>query len=136
MTRKTSIATFIKIKEEGLLSDLRFKVYEIIYKNQPITISQMIREASRSVTNTGSFTGRISELKKMDMIYEHHEGPCPVTGRNVIFWATTDSLPKKLEKEPTRTERKKLIIKMLREIYPKYPDKEIIKNIAREVSLL
>jgi predicted transcriptional regulator len=102
--RRTSIETYHAIKEEGLLSKLRFQVYDIIYKNQPITISEIIRRASREVTNTGSFTGRISELERMGVIESAYEGDCPITGRNVNFWVTTNELPKKLEKEKTKTE--------------------------------
>lgn len=118
--KPTSIETYHQIKDEGLLSKLRFYVYDIIYRNGPITISQMIRIASKDVTNTGSFTGRISELERMGLIGQHHIGPCPVTGREVIFWVTTDCLPKTYEKPETKSEIIKRLEKENKELQEKY----------------
>jgi len=123
--RRTSVDIYETIKKDGLLSDLRFRVYDIIYLYQPITISEMIRKVSSTVTNTGSFTGRISELKDMGVIYEVKEGECPVTGRTVIFWGTTDMLPKKYVVPPSKKEKKKAIIGQLRDLYIGLPNKEI-----------
>ena len=130
MSRPTSRETYFNIKENGLLSRLRFQVYDIIYQHQPITISQMIRIAASEVTNTGSFTGRISELERMGLIYSVKEDECPVTGRNVIFWGTTDNLPAPLEKKPTKTEIIRDLEKQLAE-----RDQEIVrlKHILRNL---
>lgn len=102
--KPTSIETYHRIKDEGLLSKLRFFVYNIIYMHGPITISQMIRLAAKDVTNTGSFTGRMSELERMGLIGQHHIGPCPVTGREVIFWVTTDCLPQDYQKPESKSD--------------------------------
>lgn len=98
MTKDTRIDAYIEIKENGLLSKRRFEVYEIIAKYGPINCRQIINWASKgSVTNTGAFSGRLSELEKLGVIAEHHQGKCPITGHRTIFWVTTGKLPEKWE---------------------------------------
>jgi hypothetical protein len=111
-------------------------VYNIIYEHQPLTISEMIRYASNRVTNTGSFTGRISELQEMDLIYIHHEGPCPITGRNVIFWATTNNLPKKIERKMTKKEKVNFVLRDLKVLYKtcNAEQREIVQKAANMVN--
>lgn len=97
--RGTSLAAYNAIKENGLLSARRFQVYEIIFKNGPVNCRQIIEIASKgNVTNTGAFSGRLSELEKLGVIAEHHTGPCPITGHETVFWIATEKLPVKWEK--------------------------------------
>jgi hypothetical protein len=129
----TSLDTYNKIKNDGLISKLRFYVYDIIYNNGPITISQMIRIAAKDVTNTGSFTGRISELERMGLIYNHHVGACPVTGRDVIFWVTTNCLPRTYQKQETKTEIIKNLNKTIDELKNRIDELEIKNKQINEL---
>jgi len=109
--RHTQIEAYNKIKASGLLSERRFQVYDIIYKNQPITIANMIKIATSEIKilNTGSLTGRISELERAGVITPLRTGECPITGNNVFFWATTDELPVKVKKKITNSDKIKMI---------------------------
>ena len=98
--RETSILAFQAIKDNGLLSERRFQVYQIIFEHGPVNCRQIIEIASRgNVTNTGAFSGRLSELERLGVIESHSVGPCPITGHETIFWVTTDQMPAKFEKE-------------------------------------
>lgn len=100
MVRETSIETYNEIKRDGLLSMRRQQVYDVIYEHGPITISQILQHLVKYTRNTGSFTGRISELERMQAIRSIKEGTCPITGRNVNFWITTNNRPKEIKKKP------------------------------------
>jgi hypothetical protein len=97
--RDTSTDAYRLIKAKGLLSKLRFLVYETIVQHGPVSISEILQYAAQEKRNTGSLTGRISELERMGVIKDSYRGPCPVTGNNVIFWVATNELPVKLVKE-------------------------------------
>lgn len=97
--RKTSIEAYRQIKEEGLLSRMRFLVYEIIYEHGPLTIA----EASTFVPkiDSRSISPRFAELLNIGVIETIGEKTCNVTGRNSTLWDVTEKLPKKLTK-PTK----------------------------------
>lgn len=97
--RKTSITTYNEIKKSGLLSNMRFYVYDLIYHNGPVTQS----EASKTLSHIGirehSVTPRFAELQKMGVISPVGERKCSRTGRQAIAWDVTGKLPTKLKKE-------------------------------------
>lgn len=90
--RKTSIETFRKIESEGLLSKLRFRVYEILFERGPLTQGQ-VREISGIAHQ--SITPRFAELEKLGVIETTREVRCPVSGRQALLWDVTDRLPQK-----------------------------------------
>ena len=107
MIRNTSVLAYNQIKEEGLLSKMRFYVYDLIFQHGPVNISQLIKISEgggSGIINTGSISGRISELVDRGVIEEDYTGKCPLTGRQTIFWRITNSLP--IELAPT-IERKR-----------------------------
>jgi|TARA_R110000744_G_scaffold242875_1_gene359927 hypothetical protein len=116
-TRKTSIETFNKIKQEGLLSKRRLEVYEALYTSAPCTSSEAIRNAK---TTFGVFgvSSRFTELRDLGVIYEKGEKQCTITGRNVIEWDLTDKLPVSFKnKNKTKKQRINDAINSLRELY-------------------
>lgn len=102
--RETSIEAYNQIKAEGLLSERRFQVYQILFKYGPISSGQMVEIAKKhkKLCHTGSFQGRLSELRDIGVVAEVKKGPCPITGRNVIFWDVTKRLPIKLKRPETK----------------------------------
>lgn len=106
--RATSLQAYAEIKEEGLLSKMRFYVYDMIYRHQPVNISQLIeiaKDDGTQIINTGSISGRISELVDRGVIEEDHTAPCPMTGRNTVFWKITPRIPKEPKRKLTAYER-------------------------------
>lgn len=92
--RQTSIDVYTKIKAEGLLSRMRWRVYEALYLNGPLTGKELDQ-----LLGTDSAHKRLSELKALGVIADSGESvrPCRVSGENVIEWDVTANLPVKTE---------------------------------------
>ena len=119
-TRQTSIDCYNQIKIDGLLSKMRFKVYEAIFLNPKQTageLSQFLNSTGVKIRH-GSVNGRLTELRELSVIYEKDVRPCKVTGRNVIEWDLTDRLPVSI-KNPNKTKKQRLnsALNLLRELY-------------------
>ena len=113
MNRQTSKKAYREIKAEGLLSKMRFIVYDFIYQNGPVTQKQAIIQLGKGRQKGGTFTGRFSELENIGVIKIVGETVCEDTGRSVHLWDVTPDLPKPLVKKVTRADKKKIIIKKL-----------------------
>jgi hypothetical protein len=99
--RRTSIEAYQAILSEGLLSRLRWFVYDLLYHHGPMTGNQLI-DRVKTRKNTGAFNTRLSELRDLGVVYEVGEVKDPITGRQVILWDVTEKLPKKVEKPKKR----------------------------------
>ena len=100
MARKTSVDTFNKIKQNGLLPRKRSEVYSILYEFGPMTGGEVAKKHQELFNRRGvseSIRNRITELVKQGAVEELGERPCNITGNNSILFQTTDELPKKLE---------------------------------------
>lgn len=90
--RRTSLQALAKIREEGLLSKLRFEVYECLFKHGPLTAgeawSRYFPHRQRS-----SISARMSELEARGVVYQESERPCALTKNNAIAWDVTTNLP-------------------------------------------
>jgi hypothetical protein len=129
MTRKTSSIAYKRIIEEGLLSKLRLLVYRVVYKYGPLTASEVrMYVAKHSTANSGVFSTRFSELKKMGVLETVGERPCTTSGHIALLWDVTENLPKPIKKEKTKKEKKKEAIKDLKKIYKDSPE-ELKKDI-------
>lgn len=134
--RKTSIDAFKQIKDEGLLPEKQFKVYEILHQFGPMTAQEAwvkYREVHRTKQRDG-ITPRFSELKMMGVIGEKGKRPCGVTGRSAIEWDVSGRLPKKptqvqIVKKRIRVLEEKLIQakRELKQIYLKQAEKDQYK---------
>jgi len=91
--RKTSVETYRQIMSEGLLSKMRFKVYETIFKYGPITARQCNEFISGGKHLGGSVTSRFSELEALGVIEPIRVIKCPTTARPVTLWDVTGKLP-------------------------------------------
>lgn len=113
--RKTSIATFYEIRDEGLLSRMRFVIYECLFCHGPLTAQEVFKRLSLESNQSGRFT----EMREMGVVYEVGERECRITGRDVIEWDVTGDLPKEYIKQTGRPSRKELreAADELREIY-------------------
>lgn len=105
MARQTSIDAYDQIKDEGLLSDLRWKVYDHLYNHGPLTAKQITVALTCHDESSGVYNTRLSELKRLGVILEVDEGPCPISGRKVIHWDVTDALPSEPDKKMTSKQK-------------------------------
>lgn len=109
MIRKTSIEAYNTIKDNGLLSERRWQVYDILFRNGPMTggeVFQLMKKQYSVMAPTNSnVTTRLGELRNMGAAQELGRRVCTVSGMTVILWDVTDRLPVKLERS-TRTKCK------------------------------
>ena len=117
-TRQTSIECYNKIKEQGLLSNMRFKVYEAILKKAPCTSGEAFATMTTKENQISQSRARFTELRELGVIYEKGEKKCSITGRNVIEWDLTESLPVNV-KNPNKTKKQRVddALNSLRKLY-------------------
>lgn len=105
MTRKTSLEVYERIKREGLLSERRQQVYDILYEFGPLTGGQVavkmrldhgVRGVSESVRN------RLTELREWGCVEELEDIDCPVTGNRSILWDVNGKAPEKPKEKRKR----------------------------------
>lgn len=106
--RYTSIEAYNKIKENGLLGRLQFKVYEHVFKNKPITQKKTC--VSFGMRDERSITPRFAELRRYGVLRTCGEIACEYTGFTVDLWETTNELPVKTKQETNKAKIKRLSI--------------------------
>jgi len=107
MARQTSAQAYQKIKDDGLLSRVRLKVYVWLYQNGPATAGVVGEGIDYNRNNTAT---RLSELRDLGVVRECGTQKDPTTDMEVILWDVTDQLPvaKLIRKSATRS-RKQLL---------------------------
>lgn len=115
MTRPSQAWAYHEIRDRGLLSRLRFLVYEAIYENPPdITSGELDRLMSSSLQSwTRSASPRLNELVRLGVIEELPERKCSVTGMTVIAYRVSGELPdnSKLKKRESRLQRARALLR-------------------------
>jgi len=117
-TRQTSIDCYNQIKNEGLLSKMRFRVYEAVLNNAPCTSAEVLSTMLSKNSAITSSRARFTELREMGVIYEVQNRKCTITGRTSIEWDLTDRLPINIKKSnKTKKHRLDDALNSLRELY-------------------
>lgn len=99
LMRPEQVDAYRAIKENGLLSELRMRVYEIIYAHQTTGTGVTSGEIDRIMSTdagiwTRSASPRLSELVRLGVIEELPQRRiCRRTGMTVIAYQTTPCLP-------------------------------------------
>jgi len=140
MTQRTSIETYHEIKNSGLLSEKRWKVYDIFYQNnRPLTgaeVSQIYKGNYPSSQHSETIRNRITELKEMGLLAEFEMVDCTFTGRKVYTFVTTNNLPEKLEKKETLNQKLDKILEEIKLLGISLSDeeaKEQLRSIYKKV---
>jgi hypothetical protein len=100
VTRRTSIAAYHHLVEEGALSRRRSQVYAVVFRYGPMTAQECFKSLGLETNQSGRFT----ELRDMGLLYEQGTKTCNVTGREAISWDVTelaDPIPLKKQKFDT-----------------------------------
>jgi len=119
--KSTQYDAWKEINENGMLSALRLKVYNCIYENGPVTISEVLQILNDGTgRNSGSYTGRFSELETLQVIEVVNERKCRITGNNCVTYRVTRSLPVKPPKKLTKAQKKENALKLCDEIEAKF----------------
>lgn len=109
MIQKTSIETYHAIKNSGLISEKRLKVFDIFYQNpEGLTgaeVSEIYRKENPTSQHSETIRNRITELVQMGVLTELGVVECQFSKRNVTKWCCIDKMPIPLEKKLTRKEQ-------------------------------
>lgn len=128
MARITSIETYRKIRDQGLLSKKRLNVYEILVENGSLTGGELaslykhvFNDAAR---HSESIRNRLTELRDLGVIEEQGVRPCSISGRKSIVWAYNGKFPRRIsEKQRLKkqiTAAKKRLAKLERKFQIKF----------------
>jgi hypothetical protein len=94
--RRTSIECYNKIRDNGLLSRVRWKIYDCLYKYGPLTTRQVYKRLG--ITDIGNISSGLAAMRTRGCVDEEGEVVCEETGHTVILWDVTNRLPLKLDK--------------------------------------
>jgi len=102
MIRQTSIDAYNAIRDNGLLSERRWQVYDVLYDIGPATGGEVFKEFKKrygiTAPTNSNVTTRLGELRQMTVVMELGVKACTVSGQRVILWDVTANLPLKFEK--------------------------------------
>jgi hypothetical protein len=103
MVRQTSMDAYKSIKDNGLLSERRWQVYDVVFKHGPMTSGEAFGHLNAGVPlrNLTQSRARFTELRECGVFAEVGERDCKVTGHNAIVWDVTDRLPLKRRAKKT-----------------------------------
>tara|TARA_R100001530_G_scaffold121086_1_gene88466 strand:+ start:823 stop:1236 length:414 start_codon:yes stop_codon:yes gene_type:complete len=114
-TRQTSIDCYNQIKQEGLLSKMKFKVYSALLAIGKPSTTREVYETMNVVKQEAT---RFTELRNLGVIYEVQNRKCAITGRTSIEWWLTDRLPVKIKNHnKTKKQRVDGALNSLRLLY-------------------
>lgn len=133
MARQTSVETYHHIKDNGLLSSMRWLVYDDIFYNGPTTIRETAERLSKKREGIyhNSLSTRFSELREYGAVVELPKRACKITGNYAIEWDVTSKVPVKPPKKISNEEK----IKRLSEahLYLMKFVRNDVKAVARKI---
>jgi hypothetical protein len=116
--RLTTLEAYTKVKESGLLSELRLKVFEAVCTHDKLTASELRIKISGHQTNanSGVLGTRLSELERMGLIRTIGTRKCSISGYNALVWEVTGNMPIKLDKKKTIKQKKQEILENIEKL--------------------
>lgn len=109
MVQRTSIETYHAIKDSGLISEKRMKVFDIFYQHpEGLTgaqVSEIYRKENPTSQHSETIRNRITELVQMGVLVDLGAVECEFSKRSVTKWCCIDKMPIPLEKKLTRREQ-------------------------------
>jgi hypothetical protein len=108
--RQTSLAAYNEIKASGLLSRMRWIVYDHLYHHGPLTRTEVDLHLKRDDEVNPSYHKRLSELERAGVVTTVGRKTCSITGKECELWDVTDALPVPVDpNELMRPTRKELV---------------------------
>lgn len=104
--RQTSLEAFNQITSEGLLSRMRWIVYNLVYCNPLETAQELAAHITAPESNSSvglNLHARLGELRERGVIRETGARKCSKTKRKAMTWEVTRQLPHKPEKRERTT---------------------------------
>ncbi len=94
--RETSVESYRKIMENGLLSRVNTMVYSCLYLHGSQTIKEVCQKLPGMPETT--ISPRFADLERRGVITTNSKRPCSITGNMAMVWEVTGDLPVKLSK--------------------------------------
>ena len=136
MMQYTSVEAYHSIKNSGLLSDKRMKVYEIFFENPNgltgTQVSEIFKSKYPSSKHSETIRNRITELRDVGCIRELGIVQCETSKRNVMRFIITNNLPIRLDKKTTLKEKLDDVLNSI-EVLGVLLTNEIEKEKLREI---
>ena len=107
--RQTSKEAYQEVIESGLLGKLQLKVYETLYYHGPLTGAQVKQQLSTQGLDSKTsetIRNRITELNNLKVVAPYKIDKCLITNRRVIYWQTTNHIPKEKPKIIRKKDKK------------------------------
>lgn len=143
MINSVSVEVYHSIKNSGILSDKRMKVYDIFYENpQGLTgseVSEIYKSKYPSSKHSETIRNRITELRDMGVLDEIDIVTCQYTNRSVTKFRLNHKMPTSLEKKETLNEKLDKILQNIVELgysMQEGEQKNKLRLIHREVKNL
>jgi hypothetical protein len=143
MVQTTSIETYHAIKNSGLISEKRMKVFDIFYRNPKgltgAEVSEIYKKENPTSQHSETIRNRITELVQMGVLAEVGVVECQFSKRSVMKWCCIDKMPIPLEKKVTRKEQLKEILKdvvQFGESLESEEDKIVLRSIYWKIKAL
>ena len=116
-----------EIEANGLLSRMRFRVYDLLFRDGPLTQREV---DVRLGTDSGH--KRVSELVERRVVRAVGERSCSVSGQLAVEWDVTDGLPVEPQKPdaPLLTGREKALAEIKAAIPEKRRSQELRDLLA------
>jgi len=127
--RQNSIDAYNTIKSQGLLSDLLWRIYAIIYKHGPLTGREIGRHYVNiygGEPNLNQVRSKITMLKDKGVVMETGNTQCHETEMTVALYDVTSKLPSKPRKR-SRKEIKAEALKTIKELGPNLLEEHRVK---------
>jgi hypothetical protein len=118
--RQTSILAYESIKASGKLSEMRWKVYDFLFSNGPLTSRELDAKMATPGETRLSYHKRLSELESMGLVYEIEDRICPVTNHLVIVWDVTNAMKPGVLIKPMSKYTK--LVRAIRELALSHPE--------------
>jgi hypothetical protein len=111
--RQTSIDTYYAIKDEGVLGDLQWKVYDYLYHHGPMTGRELDDAMIKAGAEHATSHKRLPELERCDAVRITQQRACKISGRVSREWDVTDRVAVKQPKPESKAVRyRKVLLSM------------------------
>ena len=101
--RTTSLKVYDDIRVGGLLSRMRWAVYNHLFRCGPLTGAELDEQLRGAKGGRGHYHKRLSELRDIGVARELDARLCAVTGHHAIAWDVTANMPSKAVPKPRET---------------------------------
>jgi len=93
--RETSLLIYEEIRTKGLLSKMRWTVYECLFRHGPMTGAELNERLTPPTARSRqpNFSKRLSELERRGLAQRVGRATCGTTGHEAELWDVTTGMP-------------------------------------------